>query len=109
VALAAIFPDQYSELSRNQTARHAASSWTQSGHLAGRNNKTRQLIEPTPVSVTMALFLGDVGVQVGGGGFAALAHQVIIYALAFDQRVHPGALNGRDVHKHVLAWRDGSF
>ena len=52
------FPNQYSELSRNQTARHAASSWTQSGHLAGRAGKVRQKIEPTPVAVTMALFLG---------------------------------------------------
>ena len=41
--------------------------------------------------------------QVGGVCFTALAHQVVIHALAFDQRVHTGALNGRDVYKHVLA------
>lgn len=59
-AFEAAFPNQYSELSRNQTARHAASSWTQSGHLAGRAKKVRQQIKPTAVVVTMAFFLGDV-------------------------------------------------
>lgn len=59
-AFEAAFANQYSELSRNQTARHAASSWTQSGHLAGRTKKVRRRIMPTPVSVVMALFLGDV-------------------------------------------------
>src|ERR1700738_1236151 len=56
-AFEAAFPNQYSELSRNQTARHAASSWTQSGHLVGRTKKTRQRIKPTAVAVAMALFL----------------------------------------------------
>jgi hypothetical protein len=59
-AFEAAFPGQYSELSRNQTARHAASSWTQSGHLFGRAKKTRQRIKPTVVAVTMALFLGQI-------------------------------------------------
>lgn len=59
-AFEATFPNQYSELSRNQTARHAASSWTQSGHLAGRAKKTRQRIKPTAVAASMAFFLGDI-------------------------------------------------
>jgi hypothetical protein len=59
-AFEAAFPGQYSELSRNQTARHAVSSWTQSGHLFGRVKKTRQRIKPTVVAVTMALFLGQI-------------------------------------------------
>lgn len=59
-ALEGAFPGQYSEVSRGTTSRNAASSWTQSGHLGGRANKTRQRIKPTPVAVTMALFLGDV-------------------------------------------------
>ena len=58
-AFEATFPNKYSELSRNQTARHAASSWTQSGQLAGRAKKTRQRVKPTPVAVAMAFFLGD--------------------------------------------------
>jgi len=64
------FPNQYSELSRNQTARHAASSWTQSGHLAGRAKKTRQRIKPTTVAVTMALFLGDIAGYHGAAVFS---------------------------------------
>lgn len=59
-AFEAAFPNQYSEQSRNQTARHAASSWTQSGHLAGRARKTRQRIKPTVAAVTLAFFLGEV-------------------------------------------------
>ena len=58
-AVEAAFPKQYSDLSQNQTARHAASSWTQSGHLVGRAKKTRKRIEPTCGAVTMALFLGE--------------------------------------------------
>ena len=59
-ALEGAFPGQYSGVGRGTTSRNAASSWTQSGHLAGRANKTRHRIRPTPVAVTMALFLGDV-------------------------------------------------
>lgn len=69
-ALEAAFPNQYSELSRNQTARHAASSWTQSGHLAGRAKKTRQGIKPTAVAVTMAFFLGDITAYHGAAVFS---------------------------------------
>jgi hypothetical protein len=57
-ALEATFPNQYSELNRNKIARNAASSWTQSGHLAGRAKKTRQEIKPTTVAVTMGFSLG---------------------------------------------------
>jgi hypothetical protein len=64
------FPNQYSELSRNQTARHAASSWTQSGHLAGRAKKTRRRITPTVVAVAMALFLGQIVGHHGGAVFS---------------------------------------
>src|ERR1017187_511762 len=69
-AFEAAFPNQYSELSRNQTARHAASSWTQSGHLSGRAKKTRQRIKPTVVAVTMALFLGQIAGYHGAAVFS---------------------------------------
>jgi hypothetical protein len=69
-ALEAAFPNQYSELSRGQTARHAASSWTQSGRLAGRAKKTRQRIKPTVVAVTMAFFLGDISGYHGAAVFS---------------------------------------
>jgi hypothetical protein len=55
----ATFPGQYSESNRNKVARNAASSWTQSGHLAGRAKKFRQRLKPTPVAVAMAFFLGN--------------------------------------------------
>jgi hypothetical protein len=41
-AVETAFPDQYSENSRGTVARNAASSWTQSGHLAGRAKKIRR-------------------------------------------------------------------
>lgn len=69
-ALEVAFSNQYSEQSRNQTARHAASSWTKSGHLAGRANKTRQRIKPTAVAVTMAFFLGDIAGYQGAAVFS---------------------------------------
>lgn len=69
-AFEASFPNQYSELSRNQTARHAASSWTQSGHLSGRAKKIRQQIKPSVVAVTMAFFLGDIAGYHGAAVFA---------------------------------------
>jgi hypothetical protein len=54
------FGDQYSELNRNKIARNAASSWMQSGHLAGRAKKNRQKIKPTVIAATAALFFGHV-------------------------------------------------
>jgi len=69
-SLEATFPNQYSELNRNKIARNAASSWTQSGHLAGRAKKTRRRIKPTVVAVTMALFLGNVGRYHGAAVFS---------------------------------------
>ena len=69
-ALEAAFPKQYSDLSQNQTARHAASSWTQSGHLVGRAKKIRRRIKPTTVAVTMALFLGEIAGYHGAAVFS---------------------------------------
>ena len=42
----------------DQAARKCASSWTQSGHLAGRSRKTRRQVVPTPGPLAMALWLG---------------------------------------------------
>jgi hypothetical protein len=69
-ALEAAFPSQYSELNRNKIARNAASSWTQSGHLAGRAKKTRQGVKPSMVAVTMAFFLGDIAGYRGAALFS---------------------------------------
>jgi hypothetical protein len=69
-ALEVAFPNQYSELNRSKIARNAASSWTQSGHLAGRVKKIRQRIKPTIVAVTMAFFLGDIAGYHGAAVFS---------------------------------------
>jgi hypothetical protein len=69
-ALEAAFPHQYSELNRNKIARNAASSWTQSGHLAGHAKKTRQRVKPTTVAVTMAFFLGEMAGYHGAAVFS---------------------------------------
>jgi hypothetical protein len=45
--------------SRDKVARNAGSSWTQAGHLKGRVRKVRRLVEPTPGSVALALWLGQ--------------------------------------------------
>src|SRR5262249_20726600 len=41
--------------------------------------------------------------QVGGGGLAPLRHHLEADLLAFDERLHARALDGADVHEHVLA------
>lgn len=58
-AVEEVFPNQYSELNRDKVARNAASSWTQSGHLTGRINKIRSRVKPSPVAITLAMFLGN--------------------------------------------------
>lgn len=57
-AVEASFPNQYSDNSKGNVSRNAGSSWTQTGHLVGRGKKTRRQIQASPVSVTLALFLG---------------------------------------------------
>ena len=69
-AFEAAFPNQYSEASLKTTTQNAASSWTQSGHLAGHAKKIRQQIKPTAVAVTMALFLGQVAGRHGAAVFS---------------------------------------
>ena len=64
------FTGKYSEISVEQTARHAASSWTQSGHLVGRTKKIRRLVQPRSAAVTMALFLGDIAGFRGAAAFS---------------------------------------
>lgn len=105
-AFEAAFPNQYSGLSRNQTARHAASSWTQSGHLAGRAKKTRQRVKPTVVAVTMAFFLGDIagyhGAAVFSNPWCRLLDLNSSHAKAMGQEAHrAGLINLRAVGEIV--------
>ena len=69
-AFESAFPNHYSQVSRNTISRNAASSWTQSGHLTGHSNKTRQRIKPTAVAVTMAFFLGNIAGYHGAAVFS---------------------------------------
>jgi hypothetical protein len=101
-SLEARFARQYSELNLNKIARNAASSWTQSGHLASRTNKTRQLIKPTAVAVTMALFLGNIagyhGAEVFSNPWCRLLDLNSDRARAFGFEAHrAGLLNLRAV------------
>lgn len=50
--------NRLSESTLDKVVRNAASSWTQSGHLKGRNRKVRQRVTPTSASTTYALLIG---------------------------------------------------
>ena len=105
-ALEDSFPNQYSELNRNKIARNAASSWTQSGHLIGRTNKTRQRIKPTVVAGTLALFLGDIagyhGATVFSNPWCRMLDLNADRARAMGQEAHrAGLLNLRSVGEVV--------
>jgi len=66
-----VFPNQYSAATLKTTTQNAASSWTQAGHLGGVVKKVRMQIKPTPVAVTMALFLGQLAGHHGAEVFAS--------------------------------------
>lgn len=57
-ALEKSFPGHLKEKIRAATARHIASTWQQSGHLLGRNAKTRARVTARPAALVMALILG---------------------------------------------------
>jgi len=57
-ALARAVGSRLSESTLDKVVRNAASSWTQSGHLMGRNRKIRQRVAPTAASTAYALLLG---------------------------------------------------
>ena len=70
--LTEVFPHQYSANIIGNIARHAASSWTQSGHLTGRTKKIRSRVDPRPSAVTLALILGHVGGIAGAQLFSSI-------------------------------------
>ena len=57
--------------------RNTSSSWTQSGHLAGRVRKYRQKVKPTPIVTAYALVLGYVLGARGSGLFNTLWAKVL--------------------------------
>ncbi|MCX7019640.1 MAG: hypothetical protein NTY46_11755 [Candidatus Sumerlaeota bacterium] len=59
-AIAAGAPGRLNSSIQNKAASNAGSSWTQSGHLTGRQKKTRVQAMSTPASTAYALLLGYV-------------------------------------------------
>jgi hypothetical protein len=58
-SIASAVGERMNDSTIEKVQRNAASSWTQSGHLAGRTFKMRQQVKATPASVALALFLAD--------------------------------------------------
>lgn len=56
-AIQAAIGDRLSDAVLDKVVRNAASSWTQSGHLAGRSLKTRCHVTATPATTAFALYL----------------------------------------------------
>lgn len=52
------FPGRLNPTTLANIGRHAASSWTQAGHLVGRTKKVRSRAQSHPTSVAYALLLG---------------------------------------------------
>ncbi|WP_156380513.1 MULTISPECIES: hypothetical protein [unclassified Rhodococcus (in: high G+C Gram-positive bacteria)] len=57
-AVTTFYPGVYSPATANKIGRNTGSSWTQTGHLAGRARKTRTQAMAGPASLALALFLG---------------------------------------------------
>lgn len=68
-AFAAAYPGRYSAITQASVGRHAASTWRQSGHLAGRTNKVRTHADCRPAAVAYALVLGQLCEARGAGLF----------------------------------------
>ena len=66
-----------SESTLDKVVRNAASSWTQSGHLKGRNRKLRQRVTPTAASAAYALLLGHLTGTRGSALFETMWTQVL--------------------------------
>lgn len=54
-----------------KVVRNAASSWTQSGHLAGRTFKKRQKVQATPATIAYGLYLANIAGFRGNNLFAS--------------------------------------
>ncbi|TRZ89641.1 MAG: DUF1819 family protein [Methanosarcinales archaeon] len=52
------FPDRFSPAMKKSMAQNVNTTWTFSGHLAGKVKKTRRFPEPRPISAAYAMFVG---------------------------------------------------
>jgi hypothetical protein len=84
--------NRLNESTLDKVVRNAASSWTQSGHLKGRNRKVRQCVAPTAASTAYALLLGYLAGTRGAALFEATWAKVLdappaeLMNLAMDAR-----------------------
>jgi len=77
VAAAEAYPGLSKETTLSKIGRNAGSSWTQSGHVVGRTNKTRVPAPCHPTSVAYALLLGHLCGARGKGLFHTFWTQVL--------------------------------
>jgi hypothetical protein len=66
-AVLSVYPHSYSDDVAAKVGRNAASSWTQSGHLSGRLEKTRVRARSTPAAVAYAFMVGHLADARGQG------------------------------------------
>lgn len=59
------FPGRFTSGVLARIGRNVASSWTQSGHLCGRDHKVRHPVTPTPASMAYALYLAHLSGETG--------------------------------------------
>jgi hypothetical protein len=52
------FPGRFSPAMKKSMAQNVLTTWTFSGHLAGKRRKIRQAPEPRPISAAYAMFVG---------------------------------------------------
>jgi hypothetical protein len=76
-AIASEFPGRLNQTTLANIGRHAASSWTQSGHLSGRSNKVRITASSSPASTAYALFLAYLCGERGEGLFSSPWAQIL--------------------------------
>ena len=76
-AVSTLFPGRYSEASLFSLGQHIASSWQQSGHLAGKMKKVRVRANCRPNAVVYALLLGHLQGARGAGLFHTLWARVL--------------------------------
>lgn len=71
------FPHRFAPGVRARIGRNVASSWTQSGHLRGRDRKVRVEPRATPAAAAYALYLGHLGDATGTALFRTVWAQVL--------------------------------
>jgi hypothetical protein len=81
-AVLAVYPHSYSDDVLAKIGRNAASSWTQSGHLSGRLEKTRVRARSTAAAVAYAFMVGHLADARGQGLLAT------VWGRALDAPAH---------------------